>query len=131
VGCTGVLVNTAVLFALHGVAGLPLLLATPLAVETSILNNFWWNSRWTFASRRTSRLSSLLRYNATCLAGLVIATVTLQVLVSLAGVHYLAANLVGIGLAAVSNFLLSNGWAWRDASRGPAEPPPASVRDTA
>jgi dolichol-phosphate mannosyltransferase len=98
----------------HDLLDLPLIVASPLAVETSIFNNFWWNSRWTFGQRRASWPRALVKYNLTCLAGLVICTATLQALVALLGIHYLLANLAGIGLAASSNFLLSNGWAWRD-----------------
>jgi hypothetical protein len=52
VGGIGVGVNTAALFLLHQIAGLPVVAASALAVEVAILNNYLFNDRWTFGRRR-------------------------------------------------------------------------------
>jgi len=101
---------------LHAGFGLQLLVATPVAVEVAIVNNFIWNQYWTFAQRPASLTPAFLKYNASCFSGLVLGTITLELLVEVAGLQYLAANLIGVGLASITNFLLSNNWAWNDAS---------------
>jgi putative flippase GtrA len=111
VGATGVAVNFVTLALLHELLGLPLLLAVPIAVEVSIVNNFVWNNAWTFVGRHPSG-GSFLKFNASCLTGLVICTATVHLLVASAGVHYAFANLAGIVLGAASNFVLSSAWAW-------------------
>jgi len=111
VGAMGVAVNSAVLFVAHGVVGLPLLVASPLAVEIAILHNFIWNERWTFGARVFS-LRRLAKFNLTSLGGLLIASAVLYSLVVYLGVHYLLANLAGIALATAWNFATSMFWTW-------------------
>ncbi len=111
VGALGVVVNNAVLLAAHGVAGLPLLVASAIAVEISILHNFFWNERWTFGSKRMS-IRRLGKFNLTSLGGLVITTGVLYGLVTFFRFQYIVANLVGIGFATAWNFALSMAWTW-------------------
>jgi putative flippase GtrA len=111
VGALGVLVNNAVLVAAHGLAGLPLLIASVLAVEIAILHNFFWHERWTFGGSRFSLLR-LGKFNLTSLGGLIIATAVLYVLVTYFDIHYLLANIAGIGAATAWNFATSLIWTW-------------------
>ncbi len=112
VGALGVVVNSVALFAAHGIAGLPLLVASPLAVEVAILHNFLWNERWTFRANGLSLLR-LGKFNLTSLGGLLITSGVLYLLVVYAQIHYLLANLVGILLATAWNFMASVLWTWR------------------
>ncbi len=111
VGALGVVVNSLALFLAHGIAGLPLLVASPLAVEVAVLHNFAWNDRWTFRASGFS-LRRLGKFNLTSLGGLAIASGVLYLLVAYAGVHYLLANLAGIALATLWNFTTSLLWTW-------------------
>lgn len=66
VGAGGVIVQTVTLGVLLRVGGMHYLVATALAVEASVLNNFVWHRRWTWADRPGSRAALvLLRFNAT------------------------------------------------------------------
>src|SRR5262245_27405013 len=66
VGAGGVAVQTLTLAVLIKFCGMHYLPATALAVEASVLNNFIWHRRWTWADRPRSCLGlSLLRFNAT------------------------------------------------------------------
>ncbi len=112
VGATGVVVNSLALYLLYQTAGLPLLVASPLAIELSIVNNFVLNDRWTFQQNSHS-LARFLKFNLVSLGGLVIASGTLYALVQAEGMHYLLANLVGIGLATMWNFFVNIVWTWR------------------
>jgi dolichol-phosphate mannosyltransferase len=112
VGASGVVVNSAALFVLYQVLGLPLLLASAMSVELAIANNFVWNDRWTFhvAGRPVVRF---VKFNVVSLCGLALTASTLWVLVQQANVNYLLANLAGMSLAAVCNFGASVLWTWR------------------
>jgi putative flippase GtrA len=112
VGGSGVVVNSAALFALYQWAGLPLVVASAVAVELAIASNFFWNDRWTFG-RASLSLARFARFNLVSVLGLLITTSTIWVLVHLAGMHYLLANLAGITLATTTNFLVNFEWTWR------------------
>ena len=111
VGGTGVLVNNLALLILVQGVHLPLLVASVLASELAIINNFYWNDRWTFKSTRIS-LSRFARFNLVSLSGLLITSGTLWVLVTHLGLYYLVANLLGISLAMVWNFVANSRWTW-------------------
>lgn len=111
VGGSGVLVNTGALIALYDWAGLPLLLSSVLAVELAIASNFYWNSRWTFPAGPLT-LRRFFQFNLVSAGGMAITSGTLLALVSVGGVHYIAANLTGIALATVWNFGLNSLWTW-------------------
>lgn len=111
VGALGVVINNAVLLIAHALIGLPLLLASPIAVEVAIVHNFIWNEHWTFGTSHFS-LKRLGKFNLTSLGGLAITSGVMYTLVSYFGIHYIVANLVGIGVATVWNFTTSLVWTW-------------------
>jgi putative flippase GtrA len=86
-------------------------LASGLAVEISIVNNFVWNNRWTFGQRTFSWIR-LARYNLVSLGGLAITAVLFTELMGRFGLPYLLADLVGIGAATAWNFGASVRWTW-------------------
>lgn len=61
VGALGVVVQLATLALLVRVAGLPVSLATLLAVEAAIVHNFGWHQRWTWKNRPASDSRDVLR----------------------------------------------------------------------
>jgi dolichol-phosphate mannosyltransferase len=115
VGASGVVVNSATLFVLYQVLGMPLLWASAMSVELAIANNFVWNDRWTF-HLRGSPMARFVKFNVVSLGGLALTAGTLWVLVQQADVNYLLANLAGMSLAAVCNFAASVLWTWRPLS---------------
>lgn len=112
VGLSGVGVNLLFLFLLYERASLPLLVASPLAVEASIASNFVLNNHWTFGKSRLTAID-FFKFNLISLGGLVITTGALYALHTLAGMYYVWADLVGIGLATGWNFSLNVLWTWR------------------
>ncbi len=100
VGGTGMLVSSLALLILFQWAHLPLVVASALATELAIVNNFCWNDHWTFGRTLVS------------LAGLAITVCTLWILVNHLGLYYLAANLLGIALATAWNFAANSFWTW-------------------
>src|SRR2546423_1411474 len=94
VGASGVLVNNAVLGALHGLAGLALLPATVVAVGAATTHNYVLHELWTFRSMRLSP-RRFVHFAAVTLGALVLNVGIVQLLVWF-GLFYLVANLVGI-----------------------------------
>jgi dolichol-phosphate mannosyltransferase len=98
VGGSGVLVNMGLLFILTRYFSLRLEIASPIAIEVSILSNFTLNNLWTFRKRNThvTFWNRLLRYHlVTGLAGAVNYLVLL-LLVNQFGMHDMLSNLIGI-----------------------------------
>jgi dolichol-phosphate mannosyltransferase len=117
VGSVGLVVNSTALLLLHDGGRLPLVLASVLASELAIANNFVWNDRWTFFHQRTGHfLNRFLRFNLVALGGLALASATLWLLVSQRGIQILAANLVGVTASTAWNFVGSHAWTWKTRS---------------
>lgn len=118
VGLIGIGVNEGLLALLH--IYYPVLeIISPIAIEVSILSNYLLNAFWTFSDRSTKggRFSSfsiyeMVKYNIVALGGLVI-NLGVLLLLSNYGVQYLEANLVGIILGFIVNYIGSEKIVWR------------------
>ena len=110
VGATGIIVQAATLALLLRVAGLHYLAATALAVEASVLHNFVWHRKWTWADRRqTEAAQMLLRFNLTTGAMSIIGNLFFMwLLVGGAGLNAYVANMATIALCSLINFILSD-----------------------
>jgi dolichol-phosphate mannosyltransferase len=117
VGVSGIFVNEGLLWLLTQSASLPLVMASPISIECSIISNFTLNNFFTFRDRRSPALKStlycLLKFNLVSLAGLGINLGVLLLFTEVVGIHYLVANLFGILAAFIWNYILSNWWTWR------------------
>lgn len=118
VGGSGVIVNQGFLMLFHGVAGLPLLLSSIVAIELSIINNFVWNSLWTwkynYGGSLKLWLQKCLQYHTTTVLTAFIGNVlVLMALVKLFGIDYRIANLIGIAVGSVLNYFLAEVWVFR------------------
>ena len=115
VGGSGVIVNMGCFFLLTRCAELDIKVASPIAIEVSILTNFFLNNLWTFRNRMTHVpfWSRMLRYHlVTGLAGIV-NYITLLLLANVFGIPDLVANLIGILLGTLINFFLNSLWTWK------------------
>jgi putative flippase GtrA len=95
---------------LLNVVGMHYLLATAVAVEISVLHNFVWHRKWTWADRKQPNAARMLvRFNLTSgalsLAGNLI---SMFVLVSAVKLNAWAASLLAIAVCALVNFILSD-----------------------
>ena len=127
---TGIVVRLAVAALLVDVMRLHYLVGTVLAIEASVLNNFYLNERWTFAGQRAAvthrrggpRGRPIHGRHASagvlfrCLAfhagnGLVSVVGSLALMPFLVrglGLHYLVANVVSLFATGLLNFALSD-----------------------
>jgi putative flippase GtrA len=98
VGLSGTVLNTCLVYVLHGLVRRPLPVAAALASEPAVLNNYLWNDRWTFG-RRDPSVRRFMRFNLSSLRGVAITTGATSALVG--GVPYQLALLVGVAASAL------------------------------
>jgi putative flippase GtrA len=114
VGALGVGVQVAALWLLAGVAHLHYLVATAIAIEVSVLHNFFWHLRWTWAPADAGDPRPHVFFR--CLAfhagnGLVSMLGSLALMPIFVGhlrLHYVVANLAAIACTGLVNFLLGD-----------------------
>lgn len=114
VGGSGVLVNMGLLYLLTRQFSIRLEIASPIAIEISILTNFLLNNIWTFRKRETHVpfFSRLFRYHlVTGLAGIVNYLILL-LLVKQFGMNEFLSNLIGIAVGTIINYSLNSAWTW-------------------
>lgn len=117
VGIIGVIVNEGLLALLH--IYIPVLeIISPIAIEASILSNYTFNALWTFrershsSNRGTFSLFELIKYNVVALGGLAVNLIVLLILTDY-GMEYLEANVVGIVLGFILNYIGSEKIVWK------------------
>ena len=114
VGVAGFALQSGALFILtHSAHPVGYLLATAVAVELAILNNFVWHQRWTWRDRPSSTTSETLRrlakFNLT--NGAVSLTgnlVFMSILVGRLGLPIAGSNLVSVVACSICNFFLAD-----------------------
>jgi dolichol-phosphate mannosyltransferase len=116
VGLCGIAVNLGILFLLVEFSHLNKDLASLIAIESSILNNFIWNDLWTFGSDEDRKVSSrwhrLVAFNIVSVGGAAINYGIFLMLTTWFAVYYLIAQLIGILVAFVWNFLINRRFTW-------------------
>ena len=117
VGISGIGVNEGVLWLLHYVKNIPLYLAGAISIEASILNNFSWNTLFTFRKEKVkdSLWKRCLKYHLATILGVIINYSTLLVLSYIVGIQPLISNLIGILLGFITNYTLSEHYVWQRA----------------
>ncbi|MFZ0295442.1 MAG: GtrA family protein [Candidatus Sulfotelmatobacter sp.] len=113
VGSIGIAVQLVLLFLLKSILHFNYLAATALAVEATVIHNFLWHERYTWADRVQpswqNSLRRLLRFNLT--NGAVSIAGNLGLMKYMDGIghmNYLVANAIAIALCSLVNFLVSN-----------------------
>lgn len=107
VGLSGVFVNMGFLWLFVEIFKFDKKIAGAISIEISIINNFLWNNYWTWKERRgISFLHRLIRYNIITLLTSAIFNYFLYIFLLHLGINYLIAQLAGIALAVVINFVL-------------------------
>lgn len=114
VGLSTMFLNEFILWIL--LSKLALIFAGAISIETSTLASFILNELWTFRDRRKGGAKEFFKrmgkYNFACLIGVVLNLFVLIFLSSVFGINPLKANIVGIAVAFIWNFLAHNLWTW-------------------
>ncbi len=112
VGLSGVAVNEGIFILLRSL-GIYYLYASAIAVETSIISNFFLNDVWTFRDRRSgSIVVRMVKFNALMIVGLAAQLAIVYGVTEYLGVDSTLSNLVGIGGAFILRYFLSIRYAW-------------------
>jgi putative flippase GtrA len=115
VGALGWVMQTAVLAGLVHGANVHYLPATALAVETTVLHNFLWHRRWTWADRRAqlSFTSALGRFHlSNGLVSILGNLLFMRLLVGGVGLEPILANGLAIAVCAALNYFLCDRFAF-------------------
>jgi dolichol-phosphate mannosyltransferase len=113
VGWVGVSVQLTVLTLLAGRLEMHYLVATAIAVQCAILNNFFWHERWTWGDRgllrAPGRWQRFLRFNASSGTLSILGNVVfMSIYVGQFGLHYLIGNIASIASCTILNFVISD-----------------------
>jgi len=117
VGATGVVVNLGI-FTLLLEMGMNKFLASPIAIEISIVTNFLFNNYWTFRWRKTKDRIRIkgLKFNAVSLASLGVSYATFVAFsAAFPALPPQVAQLVGIIPATLVNYFLNSYWTFKHA----------------
>jgi putative flippase GtrA len=124
VAAVGFVLQLAALAVLSGAAHLPTAIATALAVEIAVLNNFGWHERWTWRDRvcddRKGRVHRLMRFHAG--AGLISLVGNVGITATLVDVLHapvMLANSAAVILLGVANFFVTDRIVFRPSRRAP------------
>ena len=116
VGMSGVFVNLGLYTLLTRYYEVSELLAPLISIESALISNFILNNFWTFG-KRTTQSRIRVRFLKFHLASGVSALINYSVFLTLFLVFQLydiLANLIGIALAAIVNYLINSNWTWKD-----------------
>jgi len=117
VGTSGIAVNTGILYILKDVFGVSLIIAPVFAIGTAVFSNFMLNNYWTWNKNKQIRkhtfLHRLWRYYLSASLGALINYSILLFLTNFFEIYYLIANLAGILLGLISNFILGEFWVFK------------------
>jgi putative flippase GtrA len=119
VGATGLVVNTVLLAAFTGVAGIYYAAAAILATQGSTLWNFVLTEKWVFAGRehRHSGRRRAVAFFAMNNAALALRIPLLVLLTSSLGINYLVSNVLSLVALALIRFGVADVWIWAKAQR--------------
>ena len=123
VGISGIVVNNGMLYAAVEYLYLPISIASLIAIQIAIFNNFIWNRRFTWADREMKGLEAirtgLVRFTLVSWVAGALNWVLLLLLNHYTGLYYIVANLIAIFFASILNYLLNDFWTFKDQKLNP------------
>lgn len=117
VGILGAVLDNVVLFSVVELSHISPVVAKAISAECSIVFMFLVNEFWTFATHGSKSLFGLLRRlltsNVVRLGGLAVGFAVLYVFHHHLGVWYLLANVLGIGVGFIVNYVSESIFTWQ------------------
>jgi putative flippase GtrA len=110
VGISGYVINLLVFAFLASNLGVFHALAAVGAFLVALGNNFFWNRHWTFGPGEGLAHEQAIRFTVVSVGALVVNLIALEILVSSAGMHELAAQAIAVAVAMPFNFLGNKLW---------------------
>lgn len=119
VGGTGAILNLAIIFSLTNYFHIWYMISAIIAIECSIIWNFYLNTKVTFNYRflnRSEIFAGAFKYHLSSFAGLSINIAVLFALTEILKFHYLLSEFLAIILAFVINYFISTRYVWHERS---------------
>jgi putative flippase GtrA len=113
VGASGYLVNLAVFAACVHLLGVNYKLAAVAAFVVSVVNNFWWNRRWTFGAKAAHPVAQGAKFFAVSLVTFGFSYVVLVSLVDGTGMAKVIAQAISIAAGTPLSFVGQKLWSFR------------------
>jgi dolichol-phosphate mannosyltransferase len=114
VGFSGVLINLGGYILLTRYFGMAEEVAPLISIETSLISNFLFNNFWTFKKRYPSPfLSRLMQFHLVAGFTGVINYTAFFIMFKALMINDILANLIGIAVAAILNYLINSNWTWK------------------
>jgi dolichol-phosphate mannosyltransferase len=115
VGGSGVVVNMGLLYVLTAYANIDYMIASIVAIETSIITNFLLNNYWTWQNQPDKTFSlKIVQYHISVGIAAILANWLLLVfLTEVVGIYYMISNLIGIAAGTTLNFVINDIWTFR------------------
>ena len=117
VGISGIVVNSAILYYAKEYLFVPIPIASLIAIQIAIFNNFIWNRRFTWTDREMNGFyairQGLLKFTMVSWIAGALNWIILLLLNHYAGLYYILANLIAIFVASILNYFLNDLWTFR------------------
>lgn len=115
VGGSGVFVNQGIFALLTELLKLTVSVASPIAIFCAIVTNFFLNYHWTWGDRKSGEIAHIVSgfgkfFFSSAATALIFNYLPLLFMVNTLGWNKHLANIIGIGIASVANFLISHLW---------------------
>ena len=116
VGLSGVGINLGIYALLTRYYDLSEALAPIFSIEAALISNFLLNNFWTFGRRlNQSRIRvKFLKFHLVSGFAAIINYLIFLTLFFTFGIYDILANLIGIAIAAVVNYIINSNWTWKD-----------------
>ena len=114
VGISGVAINLTIYLFLTRFVGVHLAVAAPIAIESSILTNFFFNQIWTFNKREvnSSLFNKLAKFHTVAGVAACLNYFFFLMAVFTFKLNDILANIIGISIAMFVNYSLNSLWTW-------------------
>jgi dolichol-phosphate mannosyltransferase len=115
VGFSGLLVNMGLLYILSDYFHIYYIISSVIAIETSIITNFFLNDLWTWSDReKKSFIRRLTQYHISVgLTAILVNWLLLIFFTEVLGVYYLISNMLGIAAGTLLNFIINDIWTFK------------------
>ena len=113
VGTSNTLLFLAIYYVLVLFAGVHYILANAIAFSISVLNAYYWNSKYVFKGNTGNMPKQLAKVYASYGTTFLVSTGLLFLMVDTIGISEVVAPVINLGVTVPLNFLLNKFWAFR------------------
>lgn len=113
VGTIGTVVDISILVFLKEVVGLSVYVANTFSFTAAVINNYTWNTLWTFADQEREHRRQLIQFFIVSVVGLGLSQLLLYFFHDVLNQHYLVAKCLAILIVLFWNFTANRFWTFK------------------